>query len=73
MKKTLFVTSNRLGDAVLTTGILQHLLKTEDPDNKITVVCGKIPAPIFEAVEGVEKVVAISKKTEKKSALVGCI
>ncbi|MBE7637746.1 glycosyltransferase family 9 protein [Sneathiella sp. P13V-1] len=64
MKKTLFVTSNRLGDAVLTTGILQHLIKTE-PDNKITVVCGKIPAPIFEAVEGVEKVVAISKR--KKS------
>ncbi len=61
MKKTLFVTSNRLGDAVLTTGMLQHLLKSE-PESKVTVVCGKIPAPIFEAMEGVDKVVAISKR-----------
>ena len=61
MKHTLFVTSNRLGDAVLTTGALYHLLKTE-PDVPITVVCGHLSADIYTAIPGVEKVIAISKR-----------
>lgn len=61
MKRSLFVTSNRLGDAVLTTGVLHYLIDRE-PDIPITVVCGHIPKDIFEAIPGVEKVVAIKKK-----------
>ena len=61
MKRTLFITSNRLGDAVLTTGILKRLIEKE-PDSKVTVVCGKIPASLFSEIPEVEKVVAISKR-----------
>jgi len=61
MKRTLFVTSNRLGDAVLTTGALQYLHELE-PDIPITVVCGHLSAEIFANMAGVERVVAISKQ-----------
>ncbi len=61
MKRILFVTSNRLGDAVLTTGVLHKLIE-EEPNCAVTVVCGKIPAEIFSNIKGVENVVAISKR-----------
>lgn len=61
MKRTLFVTSNRLGDAVLTTGVLRYLVDQE-PDVPITVVCGNIPKDIFTSFDGVEKVVGVEKR-----------
>lgn len=61
MKRTLFVASNRLGDAVLTTGVLHYLLKRE-PDVPITVVCGEIPKDIFEVIPGVERVISVTKR-----------
>jgi heptosyltransferase III len=44
--KILFVTSNRLGDAVLSTGLLDHLIRTH-PDARITVACGPIAEGVF--------------------------
>ncbi len=35
----LFITSTRIGDAVLSTGILDHLVG-QIPDARITVACG---------------------------------
>jgi len=61
MKRTLFVASNRLGDAVLTTGVLKYLRELE-PDVPITVVCGTIPQDIFESFEGVERVIGVTKR-----------
>lgn len=61
MKRTLFVASNRLGDAVLTTGVLHYLLEQE-PEIPITVVCGEIPKDIFEAIPGVERVIGVTKQ-----------
>ncbi|WP_025898858.1 glycosyltransferase family 9 protein [Sneathiella glossodoripedis] len=61
MKRTLFVTSNRLGDAVLTTGVLAKLL-IDEPEVPVTVVCGHLAKEIFECFEGVEKVVPIKKR-----------
>lgn len=61
MKRTLFVASNRLGDAVLTTGVLHYLLETE-PDAAITVVCGNIPKSLFEGIPGVERVIGVEKR-----------
>jgi len=61
MKRSLFVTSNRLGDAVLTTGVLKYLVERE-PHIPITVVCGHIPKDIFENFIGVERVIALKKK-----------
>jgi heptosyltransferase III len=42
----LFVTSNRLGEAVLSTGLLDHLVRAH-PTASITVVCGPIAADLF--------------------------
>ncbi len=61
MKRTLFVASNRLGDAVLTTGVLRYLVNRE-PDIPITVVCGTIPEDIFTGFAGVDRVVGVEKK-----------
>lgn len=61
MKRTLFVASNRLGDAVLTTGVLRYLV-TREPDVPVTVVCGNIPKDIFVEFDGVDRVVGVEKK-----------
>jgi hypothetical protein len=59
--KILFITSTYLGDAVLSSGILTHLLG-EYPDAKITLACGPIPAPLFEAMSHLERLIIIRKK-----------
>jgi len=59
--KVLFITSNRLGDAILSTGVLAHYLR-EYPGAEVTVVCGRIAAPIFRAVPGILDVVTVDKK-----------
>ncbi len=45
----LFVTSNRIGDAMLTTGVLAHLADTM-PSARFTVACGPLAAPLFAAL-----------------------
>jgi len=59
--KILFITSTRLGDAVLSTGLLDYLLETY-PEGKVTVACGPIPASIFEGFPSVEKIIPLKKK-----------
>ena len=60
--KILFITSTRIGDAVLTTGILSHLVDTY-PNAKITIACGPLPAPLFEHVPGLEKLIVLHKQS----------
>ena len=57
----LFVTSNRIGDAVLSTGLLGHLV-ARHPGARITIASGPLPAPLFAAVPGAERVIALEKK-----------
>ncbi|HUN49716.1 MAG TPA: glycosyltransferase family 9 protein [Candidatus Sulfotelmatobacter sp.] len=57
----LFITSNRLGDTVLSTGLLGHLIAAH-PDARITVVCGPVPAPLFAATPHVVRVIALAKR-----------
>ncbi len=59
--KILFVTSTRIGDAVLSTGLLSHLV-TRYPGSRITIACGAAPAPLFEAVPGLDRVIAVIKR-----------
>lgn len=58
----LFITSSRLGDAVLSTGLLDHIV-TRYPGARITAVCGSLPAPLFEGVPGLEKIIILQKKS----------
>ncbi len=59
--KILFITSTRIGDAVLSTGILNHLIQTYD-NSEITVVCGPLPASLFEGFPKVSKIIALKKQ-----------
>lgn len=59
--RILFVTSNRLGDAVLSTGLLDHLIRTY-PDARITVVCGPVAAGLFARMPKLERTIAVTKR-----------
>jgi len=59
--RLLFITSNRIGDAILSSGILGHLIETHD-DPHITVACGPVAAPLFAGAPGVAHVHIMRKE-----------
>jgi len=59
--KVLFVTSNRIGDCVISSGVLREIGR-QLPGAKITVASGRPPAPLFRAAPGVERVIILDKK-----------
>lgn len=63
--KILFITSNRIGDAMLSSALLPSLpiwLKLSNAQVEITVVCGELAVPIFEAFPMVNKVIPLTKQ-----------
>jgi ADP-heptose:LPS heptosyltransferase len=60
-KKVLFVTSNRIGDCVISSGVIREIGR-QVPGARITVACGRPPAPFFRAAPGVERVIVLDKK-----------
>jgi len=60
-KKILFIANTRLGDAVLTTGLLTKVLERYWPCD-VTIACGPTPAPLFAAVPGLERIILMDKK-----------
>lgn len=61
----LFVTANRIGDAVLSTGLLAHLL-ARHPQAACTVVCGPAAAPLFANAPGVVRVLPLAKRRHRR-------
>ncbi|HEY4635339.1 MAG TPA: glycosyltransferase family 9 protein [Rhodospirillales bacterium] len=59
--RILFITSSRIGDAVLSTALLAHLIERY-PQARITLACGPAAAPLFEAVPGLERLIALPKR-----------
>ena len=59
--KVLFVTSNRIGDCVISSGIIREIAR-QIPGAQITVACGRPPAPFFRSAPGVERVIPLDKK-----------
>ncbi len=59
--KVLFVTSNRIGDCVISSGIIREIGR-QIPGAEITVACGRPPAPFFRSAPGVERVIVLDKK-----------
>jgi lipopolysaccharide export system permease protein len=57
----LFITANRLGDAVLSTGILGMLIERY-PSAQITVACGPLPAPLFNEIPQVVRLIEMVKQ-----------
>ncbi|NBX67176.1 MAG: glycosyltransferase family 9 protein [Proteobacteria bacterium] len=61
MKKILFITATRIGDALFSIGLLDHITRTY-PDAKITVACGPLVTEFFSPVPQVEKVITLKKR-----------
>ena len=59
--RILFVTSNRVGDAVLSTGLLSVLI-ARHPDARITVACGPDAAGLFQRMPGLDAIWATEKR-----------
>jgi len=59
--RLLFITSNRLGDAVLSTSVLRHYVETY-PGIRVTVACGPVAAPIFQGVPNLERIIEMPKQ-----------
>jgi heptosyltransferase III len=59
--RILFVTSNRLGDAVLSTGLLDYLIRTH-PDAQITVVCGPVAEGVFARMPNRDRTIVLHKQ-----------
>jgi ADP-heptose:LPS heptosyltransferase len=57
----LFVTATRIGDAVLSTGLLSYLIGRY-PGARLTIAAGPPAAPLFAAVPGVERVIVVEKQ-----------
>jgi lipopolysaccharide export system permease protein len=60
-RKLLFITSTRIGDAVLGSGLLAHVL-AEMPGCRVTVAGGALVAPLFAGVPGLERFIAMKKQ-----------
>ncbi|HEX9837236.1 MAG TPA: glycosyltransferase family 9 protein [Alphaproteobacteria bacterium] len=59
--KILFITSTRIGDAVLSTGLLHHLV-ARHPGARVTIACGPAPVPLFVGVPGLDRVIVLAKR-----------
>lgn len=59
--KILFVTSTRLGDAVLSTGLLDYLIAAW-PEARITVVCGPVAEGVFARMPNRQQTIILAKR-----------
>ena len=58
--RILFITSSRIGDAVLTTGLLKHLID-KYPTAKFTIACGPAAQRLFDNVPRLDRVISMRK------------
>ncbi len=57
----LFVTATRIGDAVLSTGLLGHLAD-HYPAARFTIAAGPVAAPLFADLPGLERLIPLAKR-----------
>ena len=60
-KRILFITANRIGDAILSTGVLAHLVEVY-PDARFTIACGPVATDIFRAVPQLDRIISMRKQ-----------
>ena len=58
--RILFITSSRVGDAVLTTGLLKYLID-KYPKARFTIACGPVAQGLFENVPRLDRVIPMRK------------
>jgi ADP-heptose:LPS heptosyltransferase len=57
----LFITSTRIGDAVLASGLLRRLIE-EIPNARFTIVAGPLAAPLFRETPGLDALIPLPKE-----------
>ncbi len=65
MKNILFITCSRIGDAVLTTGILAEI-ERRYPSAKVTIAVDPLPAPLFEDYPLLDGFIVFAKERHSK-------
>jgi lipopolysaccharide export system permease protein len=68
VSRILFITSNRIGDAVLSTAALEHA-RALHPGASVVIACGPLPATLFRATPGLERIEIVRKREGRWSAL----
>ena len=61
MTRILFITATRVGDAVLSTGVLAELLK-QYPKARVTVACGESASGLFCHIPHLERIISLTKR-----------
>ncbi len=64
-EKILFITSSRIGDAVLSNGILNYLV-TKYPESRVTIACGPLVQSLYEGLPQLEQVIPLKKQSWKR-------
>ena len=59
--RILFIGNSRIGDFILSSGLLAHLIDNHR-DARITVVCGKIIVPLLAHTPNIERVIVLEKR-----------
>ena len=59
--RSLFISSTRIGDAVLSTGLLDHLMRAH-PEARFTIVCGRVAEGVFRRMPRLERLIAVEKR-----------
>jgi heptosyltransferase III len=59
--RILFITATRIGDAVLSTGLLDHLLRTY-PAARFTIACGPVAEGIFARMPNRDRTLVVEKR-----------
>lgn len=57
----LFITASRIGDAVLSSGLIRRLIE-EIPNARFTIVAGPVAAPLFKDTPGLDELIALEKE-----------
>jgi ADP-heptose:LPS heptosyltransferase len=60
----LFVTSTRIGDAVLSTGLLDHLLRAH-PAARFTIACGPVAEGVFARMPRRERTILLQRRPRR--------
>jgi ADP-heptose:LPS heptosyltransferase len=59
--RILFITATRLGDAVLSTGLLEHLRRSY-AGARFTIVCGPVAEGVFLRMDGLDRIIVLEKR-----------
>lgn len=63
--KILFITSSRIGDAVLSSGLLNYIEQSY-PDAKVTIACGPLAVSLFEGYPLLAQIIPLKKEKHNK-------